>query len=99
MQGRIQGQAKKSQSEFIQRDTYSIGRKQTISESESSPRAWGCWSLWAKEFLTLMSRRNILVISGKGRDFPGTGPLPTFWPFMVHLRTDMVVKGSDSLVL
>jgi len=24
---------------------------------------------------------------GKGRDFPGIGQLPTFWPFMVNLGT------------
>ena len=26
----------------------------------------------------------------KGEGFPGIGPLPTFWPFMVSLRTVMV---------
>ena len=27
------------------------------------------------------------MILGKGHGFPGTGPLPSFWPFMVSLRT------------
>ena len=35
-----------------------------------------------------VSRRNI-AISGKGGDFPGIGPLPTFWPFLVYLGTVM----------
>jgi len=38
-----------------------------------------------------MSRRIIPVIWGKGWRFPGIGPLPTFWPFMVDLRTVMVL--------
>ena len=37
-----------------------------------------------------MSRRIIPVICGKGWRFPGIGPLPTSWPFMVDLRTVMV---------
>ena len=35
-----------------------------------------------------MNRRIIPTISRWG--FPGIGPLPTFWPFMVSLRTVMV---------
>ena len=37
-----------------------------------------------------MNGRIILTILGKGWGFPGIGPLPTFWPFMVSLRTVMV---------
>ena len=40
-----------------------------------------------------MSRRIIPVILGKGRGFPGIGPPPTFWPFMVSLRTVMALVG------
>ena len=38
-----------------------------------------------------MNGRIIPVIWGKGWRFPGIGPLPTFWPFMVDLRTVMVL--------
>ena len=40
-----------------------------------------------------MSRRIIPVILENPRDwgFPGLGPLPTFWPFMVSLKTVMVL--------
>ena len=34
--------------------------------------------------------RIIPTILGKGWGFPGIGPLPSFWPFMVSLRTVMV---------
>jgi hypothetical protein len=34
-----------------------------------------------------MSGKIIPIIWGKGQGFPGTGPPPTFWPFMVDLRT------------
>ena len=37
-----------------------------------------------------MNGRIIPTILGKGWGFPGIGPLPTFWPFMVSLRTVMV---------
>ena len=40
-----------------------------------------------------MSRRIIPIILGTGWRFPGTGPLPTFWHFMVSLRTVMVLVG------
>ena len=36
-----------------------------------------------------MSGRIILAVSGKG-DFPGDGPLPTFWSWMVGLRTGAI---------
>ena len=36
-----------------------------------------------------MSGRDILAISGKGKDFPGTGALSTFWLFTVHPGTVM----------
>ena len=31
--------------------------------------------------------RILPTISGKGQGFPGIGPPPTFWPFMVSLGT------------
>ena len=34
-----------------------------------------------------MRRRIISTIPGKGRGFPGIGPLPAFWPLMVGLAT------------
>ena len=58
-----------SESRFIQRDTQSTGRMWTFSESESSPKAWGCWFSWAEKFHMLISGRNILAIWGKGGDF------------------------------
>ena len=30
---------------------------------------------------------------GKRQGFPGVGPLPTFWPFMVSLGTVMAPVG------
>ena len=40
--------------------------------------------------LGLLNCRQILYrLSQQCRDFPGTGPLPTFWPFMAHVRTGM----------
>ena len=46
-----------------------------------------------------MSGRIILIISGKGRRFPEIGPLPTIWPFMVSLRTVMVLVGESFSML
>ena len=42
-----------------------------------------------------MSRRIIPIILENPRDwgFPGIGPLPTFWPFVVSLKTVMVLVG------
>ena len=40
-----------------------------------------------------MSGRIIPTILGKGRGFPGLGPPPTFWPFIVSLRTVMALVG------
>lgn len=77
---------KKSESKFIQRDIHSIGRMGTISESKSGPRELGCWFLWAN-FILLTGGRNILAVSGKRGNFPGSGPLPIFWPFIVRLGT------------
>ena len=37
--------------------------------------------------------RVIPTMWGKRQGFPGTGPLPTFWPFMVSLRTVMALVG------
>ena len=37
--------------------------------------------------------RVIPTMWGKRQGFPGTGPLPTFWPFMVGLRTVMALVG------
>ena len=44
-----------------------------------------------------MSGRIIPTISGKVREFPGIGPLPTstFWPFMVALRTVVAPVGES----
>ena len=39
-----------------------------------------------------MSGRSIPIILRKGWRFPGIRLLPTFWPFMIGLRT--VLKGS-----
>ena len=41
----------------------------------------------------LMSGRNILTSLEKGRGFPGIGPPPSFWPFLVSLGTVMVLVG------
>ena len=48
-----------------------------------------------------MSGRIILnpTILGKGWRFPGNGPSPTFWPFMVDLRTVMVPVGESVSML
>ena len=46
-----------------------------------------------------MSRRIIPIIAGKGWRFPGIGPLPTFWHFMVSLRTVMVLVGVSFTML
>ena len=43
-----------------------------------------------------MSGRVIPVILGKGCGFPGIGPLPTFWPFMVGLGTVIALVGVTS---
>lgn len=40
-----------------------------LPQSESGPRAQGCWSLWAESFHTLIRRgRNILAVSRKSED-------------------------------
>lgn len=39
----------------------------------------------------MMSGRIIPIILGKGWRFPGIGPPPTFWSFMVSLRTVLVL--------
>ena len=37
---------------------------------------------------------------GKGQGFPGIGPPPSFWPFMVGLKTVLVgAGGCDALML
>ena len=51
-----------------------------ISEGKSRPWAWGVSFYSSGKFYRLRSWRNIPAISGKGLWFPGTGPLPTFWP-------------------
>ena len=51
-------------------------------------------------FHRLMSGRIIPVTLGKGRGFPGVGPLPAFWSLIVDLGTVMVPLGvSFSLLL
>ena len=40
-----------------------------------------------------MSGRIIPTILEKEQRFPGTGPPPTFWPFMVGLGTVMAPVG------
>ena len=42
-----------------------------------------------------MNGKIIPTISGKGWGFPGIGPLPTFWPFMVGLGTVMAPVGMS----
>ena len=39
-----------------------------------------------------MSGRIIPTVLEKGRRFPGIGPAPTFWRFMVCLRTVMASR-------
>ena len=47
-----------------------------------------------------MSGRIIPTILGKGQRFLGTGPQPTYWPFMVSLGTAMAPVGvSFSLLM
>ena len=46
-----------------------------------------------------MSKRIIPTILGKGQKFPGIEPLPTFWPFMVNVRTVMVPVGESFIIL
>ena len=46
-----------------------------------------------------MSGRIIPTISGKGQGFPGIGPLPPFWPFMLGLRTVIVPVGVSVSML
>ena len=46
-----------------------------------------------------MTRRIISTILGKGQRFPGIEPLPTFWPFMVNIRTLMVPMGESFIML
>ena len=47
-----------------------------------------------------MSGKIIPAILRKGQGFPGIGPPPTFWPFMVGLGTVMApVDVSFSLLM
>ena len=46
-----------------------------------------------------MSGRIIPTIGGKGQRFPGIGPPPTFWPFMVSLGTVMALAGVSLSML
>lgn len=65
---------------------HSTGRVLTVSESESGCGVWGHWFLWTESFYMLLSGRNVLAVSGKSGVLAGTGPLPTFWAFMVVLE-------------
>ena len=47
----------------------------------------------------LTSRRIIPILSGKGQGFPGVGPLPTFWSFMVSLGIFMAPVGMSFSML
>lgn len=58
-------------------DTRSTDKVQTISVGESDTRVWGRPLLQEGEFYRLMSGRSISAVWGKGRGFPGVGPLPT----------------------
>ena len=40
-----------------------------------------------------MNGRIISTVLGKGQTVPGIGEPPTFWPFMVGLRTVMAPVG------
>ena len=40
-----------------------------------------------------MSGRIVPTISEKGQEFPRIGPWSTVWPFIVSLRTVMVLGG------
>ena len=44
-----------------------------------------------------MSGKIIPIILGKGQGFPGTGPPPTFWPFMVDFRTVMLMYCNKQI--
>ena len=46
-----------------------------------------------------MSERRIPAVWGMGWGFLGTGPLPTFWPFMVGLRAVMALVGESFSML
>ena len=48
---------------------------------------------WLVFMSWVMSGRIIPTILEKGPRFPGIGPPPTFWPFMVGLGTLMVLVG------
>ena len=43
--------------------------------------------LWAGKIHRLMSGRIVPTTLEKEWRFPGTGPPPTFWPFMISLGT------------
>ena len=43
--------------------------------------------------------RSISIILGKWWGFPGIGPPPTFWLFMVRLRTVMALVGVSFSML
>ena len=49
-------------------------------------------------FHRLMSGRSIPTIGAVG-GFPGIGPLPSFWPFMVGLGNVMVPVGRSFSLL
>lgn len=80
---------KKSKVKFIKRDVHTIGRMQIISESESGPgamRVMGVVGFYGlSNFIGLQVRGIFWLFSGEGGDFPGIGPLPTFWPFVILL--------------
>ena len=73
-------------------ETHPTDRVWTLSEGEG-PRVRGGEFLWAEQFHRLMVGRIIPTISGKWWGFPGIGPSPTFWPFMVGLGTVMAPVG------
>ena len=53
----------------------------------------GMVSFYGLDIHRLMNGRIIPIILGKGWLFPTIGPLPTFWPFMVSLRTVSALVG------
>ena len=54
-------------------------------ESDTTERLNLSWN-WIRE-------RSIPAVWGKGWRFPGNGPLPTFWPLLVDLRTVLAPVG------
>ena len=61
-------------------------------------RVWGRPLLQEWEFYRLMSGRSISAILGKGRGFPGAGPLPTFGS-LVSLRAITAPMGMSLSLL